>query len=397
MDQRFPAHLWPPVVFVWKSLPSRVFFENGSDEIIREVCNGLPNVMVSKTFNIPDPNPFIFNIPDTFSPKPHSWVRLNRGIYKGDITFIQSIDIYSTMLINVLMVPRVTYNPPSTKAKGSQLIANEEHNDQMDDKFTAFYKPNHELNRRASAPGRPPQALFNPTLAKQQFCRAFQKRNALSLFWGVFYDANGYVFFTDLDTDWYTAEDVVPNPREFELLSTCSDIPLNIRQHTMARMSAKILWIGNEVKITHGDSRGLFGKIVDITENKANVFLMMQDVTTTVPFSALQKYLKVGDEVCILEGDNQGVTGWVVNPDDSYVCVFNDRTGAEVNVLFLKFILLTFHHLLGIPTWTSTCAWYFGQLFVHWSPLARTATLSHISCSSSRANSSHCRAVYSTS
>ena len=93
----------------------------------------------------------------------------------------------------------------------------------------------------------------------------------------MFYNADGYAFFTDLDTDWYTAEDVVPNLREFKLFSACSDIPLHVRQHTMARMSARILQIGDEVKITHGDSRGLFRKIIDITENEANVFLMMQD------------------------------------------------------------------------------------------------------------------------
>ena len=115
----------------------------------------------------------------------------------------------------------------------------------------------------------------------------------------------------------------------------------------MARMLARILQIGDEVKITHIDSRRHFGKIIDITENEANVFLTMQDVTTTVPFSVLQKYFKVGDEVHILEGDNQGVMGWVVNQDDNYVCIFNDRTGAEVDVSFLQFILLTFHHLLG--------------------------------------------------
>ena len=49
----------------------------------------------------------------------------------------------------------------------------------------------------------------------------------------MFYNANGYAYFTDLDTDWYMAEDVVPDPREFELFSACSDITLNIRQHTM--------------------------------------------------------------------------------------------------------------------------------------------------------------------
>ena len=125
------------------------------------------------------------------------------------------------------MVPCIAYDPPFTKAKGSRLIANEDQNNQMDE-FAAFYKPDHELNRRASAPGRPPQALFNPTLAKQRFRRAFQKQNALSLFQGVFYNVDGYAYFTDLDTDWYMAEDVVPDPREFELFSACLDIPLNV-------------------------------------------------------------------------------------------------------------------------------------------------------------------------
>ena len=184
--------------------------------------------MVSKTFNIPDPNPSIFNLPDTFQPKLHSWVRLNHSIYKGDIAFIRSIDIYLTILINLLVVPCITYDPPSSKAKGSWLITNEDQNNQTDDMFAAFYKPDRELNRRASAPGQPPQALFNPTLAKQWFHQAFQKRNALSLFQGVFYNADGYAYFTDLDTDWYMAEDVVPNLKEFELFSTCLDIPLNV-------------------------------------------------------------------------------------------------------------------------------------------------------------------------
>ncbi|EDR02209.1 uncharacterized protein LACBIDRAFT_332554 [Laccaria bicolor S238N-H82] len=58
----------------------------------------------------------------------------------------------------------------------------------------------------------------------------------------------------------------------------------------------------------------------------------MEDVTTTVPFSSLRKDLKVGDEVCILSGDHKGVMGWVVNQDEDYVCIFNDRTGTEIEV-----------------------------------------------------------------
>ncbi|EDQ98682.1 uncharacterized protein LACBIDRAFT_335748 [Laccaria bicolor S238N-H82] len=42
--------------------------------------------------------------------------------------------------------------------------------------------------------------------------------------------------------------------------------------------------------------------------------------------------LKVGDKVRILLGDHEGVMGWVVNQDEDYVCVFNDRTGTEIEV-----------------------------------------------------------------
>ncbi|EDR06532.1 uncharacterized protein LACBIDRAFT_300025 [Laccaria bicolor S238N-H82] len=74
IDPRFPVQFQPPAVFGWKALPGRVFFEGGSEEMIQQVCNGIPNVMVLKTFHIPDPNPSIFNVPDTFRPKPHSWI-----------------------------------------------------------------------------------------------------------------------------------------------------------------------------------------------------------------------------------------------------------------------------------------------------------------------------------
>ena len=110
----------------------------------------------------------------------------------------------------------------------------------------------------------------------------------------------------------------------------------------MARMSARFLHVGDAVKITHGDSRGLFGMIVAIRENEADVFLPLQDVSTSLPFSSLRKHFKVGDEVRILSGDNQGITGWVVNKMDDNLWVFNDRTRTEVKVLLSSCMLLTF-------------------------------------------------------
>ena len=131
----------------------------------------------------------------------------------------------SSLLIDDIVVPCITYDPPSAKVKGSPV--NEDKNDEPNEHFPGSYNPNPELYKRAST-GRPPQTLFNATLAKQRFRRAFQERNNLFLFKGLFYDSDGYALFKRLDTDWYTAEDVVPTPKEFELFSASSEIPLKV-------------------------------------------------------------------------------------------------------------------------------------------------------------------------
>lgn len=59
------------------------------------------------------------------------------------------------LLINIIMVLCVTYDPPSPKVKGSwvTVTVNEDQNDETDEEFTVLYNPNPELCRRASTPG----------------------------------------------------------------------------------------------------------------------------------------------------------------------------------------------------------------------------------------------------
>ncbi|KIJ92539.1 hypothetical protein K443DRAFT_31983, partial [Laccaria amethystina LaAM-08-1] len=113
VDARFPSHLRAPCVFGWTSLPGRVFFDASSKDIVRDICHGLPNVFPSKISIISvDPHSF-FKIPDTYRPRPGGWVRLTKGLYKGDIAFVTRTSL--SLLINVLVVPRVSYEPSHKK------------------------------------------------------------------------------------------------------------------------------------------------------------------------------------------------------------------------------------------------------------------------------------------
>jgi hypothetical protein len=109
----------------------------------------------------------LLKLPDAFEPKLHGWVRLRRGIYKGDLAFVSSTQ--PCLLIDVRVVPRFTYEKPRKRGDDE-----DPRDDEDDEDFAARYNPTRELLKRASVLGRPPPTLFNPTIAKHRFQRAFQ-------------------------------------------------------------------------------------------------------------------------------------------------------------------------------------------------------------------------------
>ena len=45
----------------------------------------------------------MFNVPDTYRPRSGGWVRLSKGLYKGDIAFVMWTSL--SLLVDVLVVP----------------------------------------------------------------------------------------------------------------------------------------------------------------------------------------------------------------------------------------------------------------------------------------------------
>jgi len=126
-------------------------------------------------------------------------------------------------------------------------------------------------------------------------------------------------------------------PKEFGRLSGCSEIPLGVRTATMAKMAAHTFHVEDTVKVVEGDRKNLFGWIIEIKGNEADVFLPSQGLMSTLPLSLLRKNIRVGDAVCITSGDHKGFTGWVVNKDDEILSIFYDKTGNKVSTVLSSF------------------------------------------------------------
>lgn len=258
-------------------------------------------------------------------------MRLTKGLYKGDIAFVTRTSL--SLLIDVLVLPRVTYEPSPKKGVTTSVTLADL---KEDSNFARDYNPNRELWKKWG-PDRPSQSVFNTDLAKQRFPRAFQWKSPFSLFKGILYDQDGYAILKALDTDRYIPEDAVLSAEEYNLFSACSSISAEVREKTAKQITSRSFRLHDAVKVVDGDSRGLFGRIIDLRENEADLFLPLDGQTSTIPLTSLRKDLRVGDEVRVESGSHRGVTGWVVNKDDESVWLFNHETGIEVRLLPLSF------------------------------------------------------------
>ena len=128
-----------------------------------------------------------------------------------------------------------------------------------------------------------------PILQNKDFHRHFNGK--------VLYDQDGYAILKAMDTDCYIPRDAVLSAEEYNLFSACSSISVEVQEKTANQITSRSFHL-HDVKVVDGDSRGLFGRIIDLRENESDLFLPLDGQTSTISLTSLQKDLRVGDEVC---------------------------------------------------------------------------------------------------
>lgn len=93
------------------------------------------------------------------------------------------------------------------------------------------------------------------------------------------------------------------------------------------------LFKGDSVRVTHGEQRGLEGKIESINQDVVMVRIPEISDPIQVNRAHITKTFKVGEHVKVSSGKNAGNTGAIVGVEGDFLTIFSDTTREEIKVL----------------------------------------------------------------
>lgn len=272
-----------------------------------------------------------------------AWVRLTRGMYKGDLAQVCSVrDGYAEGQVLVRLIPRLDY-------KGDKDFMDDlEREDANDDADVSG-------TRRK---GRPPQMLFD----KKELYRltgsadVYTQRDRST---GAVYEVwNEELFRYGLLHKWVspktlvTGDEVQPQVEELEkwimaerqMRADFEDKSSNIEAEEASRgLSLDVssiagrrgtkLYKGDSVRVVGGEQKGLTGKIEALQEEV--VLLRCEDFPEPLSVSRndVVKVFTRGENVRVASGPYAGFSGHIVAVDGDFLTVFADSTRENIRVV----------------------------------------------------------------
>jgi len=105
---------------------------------------------------------------------------------------------------------------------------------------------------------------------------------------GEFYSENGYLFLSDIDTAFYSPKYCLPTADELDMFEECGEVPSHVFIATATKIATLTLQPGDKIQILAGNCIGLSGELYTRTENKAEVYVPLQDIIISLPLTDLQ-------------------------------------------------------------------------------------------------------------
>jgi len=255
------------------------------------------------------------------------WVRIKRGVYRGDVAQIYDVD-EAKGRVTVKIIPRLDFNKDDSK----------EH-----------LTPDGQKEKRKKTV-RPPQRFFNPDEVKLTGGRLMDQRR--DVYGGYFYvyDGNkykdGYLLkvmnIKSLDTN-----NVIPTIDE---LQRFQERPANADKSEDAEENPSSLGSlvgnfkpkqrstfvkGDTVRVIEGDLKNLTGTVESVEDDTVTIKPAHEELhdLLSFPASQIQKSFKVGDHVKVISGRYEGETGLIISLDTNAVVIFSNLTSKEIKVL----------------------------------------------------------------
>ncbi|PIK60626.1 putative transcription elongation factor SPT5 isoform X2, partial [Apostichopus japonicus] len=240
--------------------------------------------------------------------KPKSWVRLKRGIYKGDLAQVDYFEP-SQNQVTLKIIPRIDYTKPRGVIR--KALTDQE-------------------KKRKRKPG---SNYLTPT---GRFVGGEVTTDGDYLvFEGNRFSRKGYMYKT-LALSAIIYDGVKPTLAELEKFDDKPE-KLDIQLAPTKKTGSEVIHNfapGDMVQVAEGELLHLQGQVITIDGNSITILPKHEDLKDLLEFPSheLQKFFQVGDHVKVIEGRHEGDTGLIVRVEDNVVFMVSDLTMDEIKV-----------------------------------------------------------------
>ncbi|CAB4256350.1 similar to Saccharomyces cerevisiae YML010W SPT5 Protein involved in regulating Pol I and Pol II transcription and pre-mRNA processing [Maudiozyma barnettii] len=302
-------------IFQRDNYHGRIYIEAPKQSVIEKFCNGVPDIYINQKLLIPVQElPLLLkpNKSDDVTLEEGNYVRIKRGIYKGDLAMIDQIS-ENNLEVMLKVVPRLDYG------KFDEI-----------DPTTGQRKP-----RRATFANRASPQLFNPTMALRLDQANLYKRDDHHFTYKNEDYIDGYLF-KSFRIQYIETKNIQPSVEELARFSSKDgSVDLsNISQALKKSQASKVTFqSGDRVEILVGEQRSSKGIVTKTTTDIATVKLPQFPLKPLeFPISSLRKIFEPGDHVTVINGDHQGDAGLVLIVKQGQVTFMSNQTRQEVTI-----------------------------------------------------------------
>ncbi|CCC71571.1 hypothetical protein NCAS_0H02610 [Naumovozyma castellii] len=302
-------------IFQRDNYTGRIYIEAPKQSVIEKFCNGVPDIYINQKLLIPVQElPLLLkpNKSDDVSLAEGNYVRIKRGIYKGDLAMVDQIS-ENNLEVMLKMIPRLDYG------KFDEI-----------DPVTNQRKP-----RRATYAHRPPPQLFNPTMALRLDQANLYKRDDHHFTYKNDDYIDGYLY-KSFRIQYVETKNIQPTVEELARFGS-KDGAVDLTSISQAIKKAQAAQVtfqpGDRVEILNGEQRGSKGIIVSTTTDIATVRLPnYQYKPLEFPILSLRKIFEPGDHVTVISGEHEGDAGLVLMVKQGQVTFMSNQTREEVTI-----------------------------------------------------------------
>lgn len=301
-------------IFQRDSFPGRIYIESPKAAVVEKFLKGVPDIYFNQKILVP-----VQELPSLLSAtkkaneveiESGSYVRIRSGIYKNDLASVLEV---SPNKLSVLLkiVPRIVYE------------------------YEEQYENGKRKKKTLNASNRPPQALFNPTLALRSDPNNYSMRNDIYIFRNEEYD-DGYLI-KEFKINRLITENIIPTVDELTKLSGKSGSDLDLATVSMnlkkAQQANSVFQTGDTIEILSGEQKGSKAVVQSlISSSIVLVKLYGFNQPSEYPSSTLRKIFQTGDHVAVINGDHTGDSGLVLNVNNGQVTFVSNQTKKNVTV-----------------------------------------------------------------